>query len=278
MSFIETAIKKIQGSAAASAAARPQAVQPQPAARRAKSQARPEVLAPQNVRQFKRTTLDATVMEHNCILPQVSDQSALRSYKILRTRLLQRMTASDWSSLAVIGTESGEGKTLTAINLAIALAQDPSTYVFLVDLDLQRPRLAACLGMSFDKGLGDYLLGEAEIDDIIFNVGPERLAVIPNARACEHSSELLASDRMLRLHNVLETEVPRRIVIYDMPPLLLSDDVLTFAPQVDGVLLVVSEGVTARSSIERAKEVLAEMNLVGVVLNRSAERNDSAYY
>ena len=278
MSFIETAIKKIQASGASAPAVGSMPAQQQPAGRRAKSQARPEALAPQNVRQFRRAALDTEVMERNCVLPQLSDQPALRSYKILRTRLLQRMAANQWSSLAVTGAEAGQGKTLTAINLAIALAQDPSTYVFLVDLDLQRPQLAAYLGMSFGKGLGEYLFGEAEIDDIIYSAGAERLAVIPNSRACEHSSELLAGQRMLSLQRALQAEVPKRIVIYDMPPLLLSDDVLTFAPQVDGLLLVVSEGLTTRSSIERAKEILSEMNLISVVLNRSTERDDSAYY
>ncbi len=63
-----------------------------------------------------------------------------------------------------------------------------------------------------------------------------------------------------------------------MPPLLLSDDVLTFAPQVDGILLVVSEGFTSRSALKKSKEILAEMNVIGVVLNRSTERDDGAYY
>ena len=76
----------------------------------------------------------------------------------------------------------------------------------------------------------------------------------------------------------LEAESPRRIVIFDMPPILAADDVLAFAPQIDGLLLVVGEGTTGRDALKSAKEVLDEMNLVGVVLNRSAERNDSAYY
>jgi Mrp family chromosome partitioning ATPase len=64
-----------------------------------------------------------------------------------------------------------------------------------------------------------------------------------------------------------------------MPPLLLSDDVLTFAPNnADGLLLVISEGATTRSQVEKSKDLLAEMNLIGVVLNRSMERNDAAYY
>jgi protein-tyrosine kinase len=230
------------------------------------------------VREFQSCAVDPAAMERNCILPQVVDRSALRAYMILRTRLLQRMAPKQWHSLAITGAGSGQGKTVTAINLAMTLAQDPNTAVFLVDLDLQRPRIAEYLGISFAKGLGEYLLGEAGIEEIIYSPGFDRLAVIPNARAFEQSSDLLSGARMLELVRYLNAEQPRRIVIYDMPPLLLSDDVLTFAPNTDGLLMVVSEGVTARGQLERSKELLAEMNLLGVVLNRSMERNDGAYY
>ena len=80
------------------------------------------------------------------VLPQVTDAGALRAYKILRTRVLRRLEANQWHSFAVTGVTAGEGKTLTAINLAMALAQDVNTWVFLVDLDLQRPRVADYLG------------------------------------------------------------------------------------------------------------------------------------
>ena len=282
MSLIETAIKKIQASAAAQAQTQAQA-QPQVAAGKQgggqrRAPVKFEAVDPTTIRQFKRVATDAEAMERNCVLPQITDHAALRAYKILRTRIGQRLAANNWNSLAITGTESGQGKTLTALNLAMALAQDPSTYVFLVDLDLQRPQIGNYLGIQFDKGLGDYLLGEANLDDIIYNVGVERLAVIPNGRALEHSSDFLSSPPMLNLHETLNSEAPKRIIVYDMPPLLLSDDVLTFAPRVDGVVLVVTEGSTARGSIERSKELLSEMNLIGVVLNRSTERNDSPYY
>jgi protein-tyrosine kinase len=78
--------------------------------------------------------------------------------------------------------------------------------------------------------------------------------------------------------NALEAQTPRRIVVFDMPPLMVTDDVLAFAPRVDTFLLVVSQGQTARRTLSNAKEVLAEVNLMGVVLNRSTERNDSPYY
>jgi protein-tyrosine kinase len=227
---------------------------------------------------FKAVTLDSSTLKRNNILLQVSDQSALRAYKILRTRVLHRMNANGWSSIAITGTEAGAGKTTTAINLAIALAQDTHTSAVLIDLDLARPQVGAYLGMKFDKGLSDYLLGEAEIKDIIYRPGVDRLAIIPNGQGLGHASELLSTPRMLELLKRLHQEMPKSILIFDMPPLMLSDDVLTFAPQVDGVLLVLAEGHTSRDTVERAAEYLGEMNLLGVVLNRSSERNDSAYY
>jgi capsular exopolysaccharide synthesis family protein len=217
-------------------------------------------------------------MERNRVLPHVDDHAALRAYKILRTRLLQRLSAKQWKFVAITGTESGQGKTLTAINLSVALSQDPNTRVCLVDLDLQRPQMAKQMGMGFELGLGDYLVGNCQAEQIIYESGIRGLVVIPNSKSFEHSSEMLAGARMLDLLKVIETEMPQHIVIFDMPPLLLADDVLTFAPQVDGILLVVSEGLTQRTSVEKAKELLADMNLLGVVLNRSSERDSSAYY
>jgi protein-tyrosine kinase len=272
MSLIESAI----GKARKAAQAAPQSsVQP----RRVPAERRPgRTDSPGSARQYPVCIPDAARMEENRILPQVTDQVALRAYKILRTRLLQRLGQNNWQTLAVTGTDSGQGKTLTAINLAIALAQDPNTWVLLVDLDLQRPMIGTYMGMTFERGLGEYLTGEAELDQIIYSPGIERLAIIPNSVSFEHSSERLTGTRMHELQSFIAAENPRRIVIYDMPPLLLSDDVLTFAPQVDGLLLVVSEGYTARSALKKSKELLAEMNLIGVVLNRSAERDDSGYY
>jgi protein-tyrosine kinase len=233
------------------------------------------------VRQFQRVALDNSVLEQNKVLPRITDHAALRAYKILRTRVLRRLEANQWRSLAVTGVTAGEGKTLTAINLAIALSQDVNTCVFLVDLDLQRPRIAHYLGMSGlggEKGLSDYLLGEATFDSIIYSPNIERFAVIPNFQPVMQSSELLSSPRMLELMRTLESEAPRRVIILDMPPVLAADDVLAFSPQLDGLLLVVGEGTTSRDSLRSAKEVLSEMNLLGVVLNRSVERDDNAYY
>ena len=235
-----------------------------------------------NARRFQPVTLDRAVLDENNILPQITDPGALRAYKVLRTRILRRLEANQWHSLAVTGAVPGEGKTLTSINLAMALAQDSSTWVFLVDLDLQRPKVADYLGLNNslgERGLTDFLMGEATFEQIMYSPSSvERLAVIPNFQTVANSSDLLTSSRMDELMRALEAETPRRIVIFDMPPVLASDDVLAFSPQVDGMLLVVAEGTTSRDSLRSAKELLQEMNLLGVVLNRSEAQEDGAYY
>jgi Mrp family chromosome partitioning ATPase len=229
-------------------------------------------------RELPLAGLDEQTMERNGVLLRASDPAALRAYRILRTRVQQRMQAQGWNSVAVTAPGQGEGKTLTCINLALALAKDVNTWVYLVDLDLQLPRVGSYLGMRFDRGLSDFLDGQATMEDIVYSLGVERLAVIPNGERLDQSSEALASPRMHELYRALAAEQPRPIVIYDLPPLLLSDDVMKIAPFVDCTLLVVSEGITSRSKLELAKEVLHEMNLLGVVLNRSSQRTESGYY
>lgn len=244
----------------------------------------PAALAPADLshaRRFKSVQLDPGVLERNCVLPGVNDPAALRAYKILRTRITKRLEQQQWRSFGVTGLSPGDGKTLTSINLAITLAQNVNTWVFLVDLDLRRGQVARSLGLTGahgEAGLSDYLLGDASVDDIIYTPGIERLAVIPNFQPIADSSETLQTGRMTELLQALEREAPRRIIIFDLPPLLASDDVIAFAPQVDSMLLVVSEGSTGRSQLESARETLSEMNLLGVVLNKSSETSDTDYY
>ncbi len=228
--------------------------------------------------QYQPAPTDPETLRRHRILHTLDDVSVRRAYKILRTRVTHRLQANGWHSVGITGTTVGEGKTLTAVNLALALAQDVNNWVFLVDLDLQRPQIGNYLGLRYEYGLTDFLTGQAQLDQIVFDVGIPRLAVVPNAHPVEHSSELLLSPRMSEFLQFMQTEPPRRIIVFDMPPLLASDDVLAFAPRVDSFLLVVSQGQTARRTLSNAKEMLSEMNVMGVVLNRSTERNDSPYY
>ncbi len=218
-------------------------------------------------------------MTRNKILPALEDRAAVTAYKILRTRVLHRMRSNRWQTLIVTGAGPGEGKTLTACNLALGIADDVNQSVMLVDLDLQKPMVARNFGLHVRAGLGDFLTGRARIDDIVHVPdGMERIALVPNRIPIANSSDLIATPRMREFLEWVRGLGRTTITIFDMPPVLSCDDVLAFAPYADAVLLVVSERATEREPLARALDIIGEENLIGVVLNRSRERNAKTYY
>lgn len=270
MSLIERALNRARGVPDAGAAQR--------ATRRLirKSAIAAADAAPTRV--FTRVALDPEIVGAAPILSQLKDDYARRAYKVLRTRILKRLDANGWHSLCVTSAAPGEGKSLTSINLAMALAEDTATSVFLVDLDLQRPAIARYLGLQKGPDLSNFLAGEATVEQVVYDIaGHGRLSVVPNRQPLHDSSELLRGGRMSELVSFLEAETPRRIIIYDMPPALVGDDVMAFSDFVDSVLLVVAEGKTTRTALENARGVLNDMNLIGVVLNQAVQGKDEAY-
>lgn len=231
---------------------------------------------------FKRVaaaTIRSKAMEKNKILPAVDDRGAVTAYKMLRTRALQRMRSNGWQTVVITSAAAGEGKTLTACNLAVSISEDVNQSVILVDLDLQRSSLPSYFGLDVKASIGDYLTGNAEMDDIVYSpAGLDRLVIIPNRDPVPNSSELLASPRMRSMLEWLKNQAPDTITIFDMPPVLACDDVLAFSPYADAVLLVVSEGLTERESLSRTMEMLGDRNLLGVVLNQSREGGSVSYY
>ena len=209
------------------------------------------------------------------------DRSAKSAYNELRTRVLQRMRSNNWRSMLITSPGPGEGKTLTASNLAISLARDVNQSVILVDLDLMRSSIAKYHGIDVDikHGVGDFLLGNAELSDIIYSPGDiERLALVPNRQPLENSSDLLGSPKMKELIFWLQQQSEKSIVIFDMPPALACDDVLTLCPSVDAVLVVVAQGKTDRIELEKTMKMLSDYEMLGVVLNMSDELAGSSSY
>ena len=226
--------------------------------------------------------VDTAAMAENRLLPGVDDRKAATAYKMLRTRVQKRMRVNDWKSILVTGAGPNEGKTITAANLAISIAKDINQSAILVDLDLRRPSLSEYFGMTAGAGLGEFLSGDAEIEDIVYAPeGLERLILIPNQQPIENSSDLISSPRMHELIAWTREQDDTTLTIFDMPPVLATDDVLAFVDYVDSVLMVVSQGITDRRALEKTIELLGDAELLGVVLNRSSHivgNTDYAYY
>lgn len=224
----------------------------------------------------RRVLLDSDSMHDNRLITEELDPVVRTAYKMLRTRVLKTMRSNGWRSLAVTSATQGDGKTVTAINLAISLAGDVNHNVCLVDLDLRHSSVASYLGLDVKYGISDCLTGKVPLEDAIVHTNLDRLTVLPNIHTVVHSSELLSSPKMQEFAAMLEAD-PTRLVIYDMPPLLAADDMLTFDQSIDAVLFVIAEGKTSRTDAIRARELMAELNVIGTVLNRSDEKTASYY-
>lgn len=231
-------------------------------------------------RQTRVLNIDRGVLRENRIIVGSGEFAAAETaYKILRTQVEQRLAARGWNSLAISSPGAGSGKTTTAINLSLALAQELHRTVLLVDLDFRNPSVHKSFQFDVKFGLIDYLLDGVPLSDILINPGVDRLVILPaGANAVPNSSELLSSPDMIRLVDELKSRYPSRIIVFDLPPLLWSDDMLAFAPYVDTTLLVVSEGLTTKEELRRVMEVMGENNVLGTVLNRSSEVQPAYYY
>lgn len=203
----------------------------------------------------------------NRILTGDADDASTRAIKRLRTRVLQHMRARDQRTLALTTPRTGGGTTFTTTNLAISLARELEHHVCLVDLNWQRPAIAARFAAPVEHDLIDVLEGRASLPDALFNPGLPRLVVLPGGHAGTRASELLASGAIAALVDELRRRYPDRFVLFDLPPLLGYDDALAFLPNVDALLLVAREGHTTREDTRVALSLLAGSPLLGVVMN-----------
>jgi len=190
---------------------------------------------------------------------------AAESYRILRTNLQIAGTDRHLPSLLISSPSRGDGKSDVAANLAVVLAR-AGKQVILVDANLRRPQLATLFGVPDQNGLAQLLDSDSVPEPVAVSSVPN-LFVLPAGGVAPNSSEILGSQRMYRLIQEYKARVD--VVLIDSPPLWYSD-ALALAPQVDGVLLVVSSGTTGRENTINAVESLRLVGarIIGTVLNR----------
>ena len=195
------------------------------------------------------------------------------AYKMLRTQVVQQCRQKGWNVLGVTSTTPHAGKTLTAVNLSLALAMDLAHTVLLVDADMRRPRVHLAFGMESCSGLTEYLFDEVPLERLLVHPGIGRFVFLPGGRTITNSAEALASPRMKALVEELKHRYPDRLLVFDLPPLLSRADVLGFAPHIDALLLVVEEGSTGSTDVERAMTMLkGSVPVLGGILNKSGRK------
>ncbi|HIJ91210.1 MAG: AAA family ATPase [Desulfobulbaceae bacterium] len=202
-----------------------------------------------------------------CISPGAAE---IDNYKVLRAQIMQRTKEKGWNTLMVTSAQPGEGKTLTAINLAITLAKEFNQTVLLVDCDLKKQDVHTRFGYQSDRGLGDYLLNDCSLNEIISWPGVEKMTLISGGQTIRDTTELLGSPQMKSLVAEMKERYADRYVIFDLPSLLEGADAITFAPLVDGILMVTQVGRNTPKEIDAALELIPTEKLLGFVLNRQA--------
>lgn len=230
----------------------------------------PTVRESPNYAVARSVTLDPQRLANNLVVSYFPEAPEMEQYRVLRARILQAAKDKGGNAIMVTSARPGEGKTLTAINLALTFAKSYSETALLVDCDLRRQKICETLGIAGGKGLGDYLTDGCTVSDMLTWPGVDKLAVISGGQPVSGSSELLGSPEMKRLVEEMKGRYGDRYVFFDVPAVLSGADALTFAPLADHILFVVRAGVTPAPEVRRALGMLPQGKIAGIVLNGNA--------
>lgn len=211
------------------------------------------------------------------LLTQATAQSPrAESFRQLRTNLQFSNVSGRAKTVLVTSSLPGEGKSTTATNIAIAMAQAGQT-VCLVDADLRRPMINEYLGLDRSAGLTTALVGAAEVDDLLQPWGEDSLYVLTSGQIPPNPSELLGSDEMKNL--VVRLEQAFDTVVIDAPPLLPVTDAAVLSQHVSGIVIVVGAQKIKRQDLEKSLSALELVGatILGVVLNRLPVKGPDSY-
>ncbi len=221
---------------------------------------------------------------NNPMLVAMGDNKSIASeeYNKLRSLIVELTHGKEFRNTLLISSSiTEEGKSLTALNLAIALAKGYDHTVLLVDTDLRRPSLHKLLGLKPEVGLIQCLRDNVPLSQALVKTGIGKLVFLPAGGTVAKPVELLSSNRMKEVVNELKNRYPERYVIFDTPPVLPFADAQVLAPTVDGVLFVVREGRAKAHEIQKALQTLQGTKLLGTVYNDAhsyVKKRDYYYY
>jgi len=218
----------------------------------------------------------------NPMLTTINDpfSAVSEQYRKLKSTVVRATNQDNFRNLIMITSAvAGEGKSLTAVNLAISLAQELDLTVLLVDADLRRPSIHRYLDFEPGQGLSDCLLNEVDPVDAIINTNISRLSIMPAGKEVANPLELFSSRKMQDLLTELKHQSKDRYIIIDTPPLLPFAETRSLGHLVDGIVFVIQEGLAPRESVQEAIETLKGCPILGVLLNNSTTiSNDSNHY
>jgi len=206
--------------------------------------------------------------------------SSERSRTVEEFRLVKRNLMAAWSAAAagdqrpsrlimVTSARPGEGKTFTALNLALAFATERDVKALLVDVDTQHSTLGTILGVQGKKGIVDVLAEGLDLSDVLVRTNIANLLVLPPGQGGPHVPELFSSNQMVSLMSELTRRFPDHVIILDTPPCMASSDAAALAPLVGQIVFVVEAHRTQQDEIEAGLSMLSSCPRISLLLNKS---------
>nr|WP_308633005.1 XrtA-associated tyrosine autokinase [Massilia norwichensis] len=204
--------------------------------------------------------------------------SLLEDFRIIKRPLLQRAFGErkpgekPGNLIMVTSSLPGEGKTYTAINLAMSIAMELDHTVLLVDADVARPSVLRTLGLPPQRGLMDILVDDKlDMGDVLLRTNVDTLSILPAGTSTPRATELLASSTMSNLVNEIANRYPDRIVIFDSPPLLLTSESRVLASHMGQIVMVVEAQTTTQHAVKEALSQLEGFNNVNLIYNKTRD-------
>jgi non-specific protein-tyrosine kinase len=238
------------------------------------SECRPELEICYSDTKIKK--IDESLLKKGKVISLFHDIDKIDEIKTLRTQILNHLNEVGGNTILITSSNPYEGKTFTAINLGVSIAQELDRTVLLVDADLRKHAryhkdfAVDFFGTDMSEGLSNYLLGQAELPDLLVNPGIERLVLLPAGRPLANSTELLGSPRMVMLVNDIKNRyADDRIIIIDSASILTCADPLVLSRYADGILFVIEHEKTTTAQLNKSMELLKDKPLLGTVVNKT---------
>ncbi|MBP1728353.1 MAG: Non-specific protein-tyrosine kinase [Deltaproteobacteria bacterium] len=217
----------------------------------------------------------------NPMLTTITDpySAVSEQYRKLKSSIVRMTNLDNFRNLIMIASAvAGEGKSMTAVNLAVSMAQELDLTVLLIDADLRRPSIHSYLGLESSLGLSDCLLDGVDLGAAIVKTDIGKLSIIPAGKEVANPLELFNSRKMQDLLEEIKHRYSDRYVIIDTPPLLPFAEARLLGQLVDGIVFVIQEGMAPKESIQEAIETLKGCSILGVVLNNSTTVSNETHH
>jgi exopolysaccharide/PEP-CTERM locus tyrosine autokinase len=227
----------------------------------------------------------ASLKSRGMLVPELATSQLAEEYRVIKRPLLMNAFPEQDNGInranliLVTSSVPGEGKTFTAMNLALSIAMERDKTVLLIDADVAKPSIAGILGIPSGLGLIDMLKDPSlRFSDVVINTDIPSLSLMTAGKQDRHSTELLASDAMKRLTKEWSADFPDRIVIFDSPPLLAATQGAVLAGLVGQVVLVVEADRTPQYVVQESLAKLESCEVLGCILNKTNKGLGFNYY